>query len=308
MSKVDEAIRRQPILWVTGASGMLGHWICAMALKRWQVFAFHWRHPLAVEGVKAVRADLTDDKALQGLFHAIEPQAVIHAAAVSQAGLCEDDPNATHPINVRVPARLADLCADQRIPLIFTSTDLVFNGRKAPYDEQSPVTPVSVYGRQKAQAEAAVLNGYPEALVARMPLMFGLGPRLSGNFSIEMLTAIRQGRPINLFTDELRTPVDYQSAAQGLLKALGRAKGLLHFGGTTAVSRYTLGILMAKQMGGATSMLRPVSIDSFSTGITRSPDCTLNSSRAYALGYAPLPLSEGVKRVVDQFNNVVSDQ
>ena len=302
MSKMDETRRRQPILWVTGASGTLGHWICAMALKRWQVYGFHWQHPIAVDGVKDVRVDLTDDKELQRLFHVIEPQAVIHAAAVTQAGLCEDDPDATHAINVRVPAFLADLCADQRIPFLLTSTDLVFNGREAPYDEQSEVTPVSAYGRQKAQAEAAVLERYPEALVGRMPLMFGLGPRLSGNFSIEMLTAIRQSCPIKLFTDEFRTPVDFQSAAQGLLNVLGRAKGLMHFGGRTPVSRYALGILMAEQMGADSSMLYPVSIDTLSTCVTRSPDCTLNSSRAYTLGYDPLTLSQGVKRVVDQFN------
>jgi dTDP-4-dehydrorhamnose reductase len=273
-----------------------------MALKRWQVYGFHWRHSIAVDGVKAVRADLTDDKELQRLFHVIEPQAVIHTAAIAQTGLCEDDPDTTHAINARVPALLADLCADQRIPFLFTSTDLVFNGREAPYDEQSEVTPVSAYGRQKARAEAAVLKGNPEALVCRLPLMFGFGPRLSGNFSIDMLTAIRRNRPIKLFTDEFRTPVDFQSAAQGLLKVLGRAKGLMHLGGRTTVSRYALGLLMAEQMGADSSMLYPVSIDTLSTRVTRSPDCTLNSSWAYTLGYDPLPLSEGVKQVVDQFN------
>ena len=304
MSKSDETHRCQPVLWVTGASGNLGHWICTLAIKKWSVVGSHRHHPIAVDGVKAVRADLTSETELEDLFHSLKPQAVIHTAAITQTGVCEDNPDATYAINVRAPAIFAELCSRGKIPFIFTSTDLVFNGREAPYDEQSPVTPVTAYGRQKALAEAAVLKSYPGALVCRMPLMFGVGPRLSGNFSIEMLTAIQQDLPIKLFTDEYRTPVDFQSAAQGLLKVLGRAKGVLHLGGRTAVSRYKLGTLMAEEMGSGSSMLDPVSLDSLSTQVVRSPDCTMNSDRAYALGYDPLPLPEGVRRVVGQFNMI----
>jgi dTDP-4-dehydrorhamnose reductase len=304
MSTSDKLRRCQPVLWVTGASGTLGHWVCVLANKNWSVVGSHRRHAIAAKGVKSVKVDLTRESDLDECFNAIEPHAVIHTAAISQPGACEDAPDASHAINVKVPALLAERCHQRGVPFLFTSTDLVFDGRQAPYDEQHPVTPLGAYGRQKALSEAAVLDACPGALVCRMPLMYGVGPRLFANFSLDMLFSIQQDRPITLFYDEFRTPVDFKSAAQGLLDLLGRSRGLLHLGGRTRVSRYALGLLMAEKMGVVPSMLKPVSIGSISFCTTRPPDCSLNSRRAYSLGYDPLPLADGVRRVVGQFDMI----
>lgn len=293
---------QRPNLMVTGASGTLGHWICRLAMNAWSVHGIHWQHPIGMAGVNTVKADLTRTAELKKLFSVIQPQAVIHAAAIAQPALCEADPQATQVINVRVPQLLSALCADQGVPFVFTSTDLVFDGLNAPYGEQCPVSPVTIYGQQKVRAEAVVLDANPGTLVCRMPLMFGLGPMHSGNFSIQMISAIQKRRTIQLLTDEFRTPVDFQSAAQGVLNLLGRAQGLLHLGGRTRVSRYELGLFIARRMDIAPTMLEPVTIDALSLGVARSPDCTMNSQKAYALGYDPMQLLPAVERFVDQFN------
>lgn len=296
--------RQRPRLLVTGASGMLGYWICRLARGDWSVWGVHCRNPIRISGVKAIQADLTLPSKRQMLFDRIGPGAVIHAAAISQPALCEDDPMVTQGINLEVPPSLAGICAERAVPFVFTSTDLVFDGLNPPYDENSAVSPVCVYGRQKAFAERAVMERYPGALVCRMPLMFGLGPRNADNFSLRMLLAIQQGRPIKLFTDEFRTPVDFQSAAQGLLKFIGRRKGLLHLGGRTRVSRYALGLLMAEQLKISPDMLQPMTLDAISMATARSPDCSLISEAAYDMGYDPLSLPTAVQRIVSRFNAI----
>ena len=65
------------------------------------------------------------------------------------------------------------MCAQRQIPYVFTSSDLVFDGREAPYRETDPIAPVNVYDRQKALEEQANLSAYPEALICRLPVMFG---------------------------------------------------------------------------------------------------------------------------------------
>jgi dTDP-4-dehydrorhamnose reductase len=205
-------------------------------------------------------------------------------------------------LNVQVPEKLAALCAGLGIPFVFTSTDLVFDGLSAPYAEQDAMTPVCVYGRQKAQAEAAVLNVYAGALVCRLPLMIGAGVGASPNFSTQMLDHIRRGRPLQLLTDEFRTPVTYRDAAQGLLSLIGRASGRLHLGGRSRISRYDLGRRMAGQMGVSPAMIEPVTLDSLDWEAARSPDCSLISDKAFALGYDPVPLSEAIAWIVRQFN------
>ena len=291
----------KPKLLITGASGLLGEALCHAAMEKWSVTGIHRHHLLSISGVSAARADLTDDATVKGLLAAIDPQAVIHAAAIAQPAACEKEPQSSAAVNVHLPELLAGLCADRKIPFVFTSTDLVFDGRQAPYDETRPVNPVCTYGRQKAQAEKAVVERYAGALVCRLPLMFGVSAHCANNFTSQMLMAMHQGRPVNLFTDEFRTPVDNQSAARGLLTVLGQTRGVLHMGGRSRVSRYALGIMMAEHLGIAPGLLKPVTIASYALSVARSPDCTLDSRKAYRLGYDPMPLSDAVKRVVEQF-------
>jgi dTDP-4-dehydrorhamnose reductase len=231
----------------------------------------------------------------------VNPGAVIHAAAVAQPLACEQHPRSSAAVNVRASELLAGLCADRKIPFLFVSTDLIFDGRQAPYDESSPTHPVCVYGRQKVRAEEAVRARYADALVCRLPLMFGAVDHPHHNFTWQMLTAMHQGRPVKLFTDEFRTPVDFASAARGLLTVLGRARGVLHLGGRTRLSRYDFGIKLAAEMGVSPSVLEPLTIESMPTGVARSPDCSLDSRKAYGLGYDPTPLDQAIREVVAQY-------
>jgi dTDP-4-dehydrorhamnose reductase len=292
---------RKPKLLITGAGGLLGHALCAAARRDWSVLGvFRQRRPVQAD-IEWFQADLTDLKELTALLRRLRPRAVIHAAAAAQVADCQAHPDATEAINVAVPARLAELCAASGVDLTFTSTDLVFDGRHAPYDENSLPAPFCVYSDQKMRAEAEVLRRHPQPLVARLPLLFGLAPNSQAHFGVQMMAAIAQNKPIALFVDEYRTPVDTDSAAVGLLALLGRARGVLHLGGRTRLSRFALGEMMATAMGIAPTMLQPVALDAAKAPYRRAPDCSLDSRRAYGLGYDPVDLTVAIPRMAERF-------
>lgn len=294
----------RPRLMVTGASGLLGHAICRMAADAWTVFAIYRHHVPQLPDISAIESDLNDPRHHHDLLRRIRPHAVIHAAANADVNACQNDPHGSEFINARVPARLAGLCARAGITYVFTSTDLVFNGRQAPYDEDAPVSPICVYGEQKARAEKAVLDACPGALVCRMPLLFGAGPYAGRHFSGHMLRAIRNGDTLRLFVDEYRTPVDSDSAADGILTLLGRAQGLVHLGGRQRMSRYDLGVALARHLHIPAEMIRPVRIDDVRMAAPRAADCSLVSHKAYALGYRPASLEVGLGRLVRRFDRI----
>jgi len=301
MAVLGRMPEEKPRLLITGASGFLGEVLCRLAVDHWSVFGSFRRNPVSIAGVVPVQADLTDAAALSDVILRLRPSAVIHAAAESQVAECQAHPHRTRVINVHVPARLAGICAEAGIAYLFTSSDLVFDGRQAPYDERSRPNPVCEYARQKVAAEAAVLKRHPASLVCRLPLMFGLSPNAPRHFTVQMLRAIHAQRPLDLFVDEFRTPVDTFSAAEGILKVLGATSGLLHLGGRERVSRYDLGRRMARHMKVSPHRIRPVTIKGQRLSVPRAPDCSLVSDAAYGWGYDPPSLEESLEMVVRRF-------
>ncbi|MCE5241807.1 MAG: NAD(P)-dependent oxidoreductase [Syntrophobacteraceae bacterium] len=285
-------------LLLTGASGFLGYNIAQLAREDWEVHGVVLSHPVAIPGVRIVRADLAFRGELGRLFREIRPHAVIHTAAMPNANICQAHPDETSLINTRVPVEIAALCGDLGIDCVFTSTDLVFDGRNAPYGEDAPTSPVSVYGEQKVRAEEGMLECCPSALVCRMPLMFGDRGPASASFLQPMFEAVREGREIKLFVDEFRTPASGEDAARGILLALSSGgRGILHLGGPERISRYDFGLLLMEVFGVTGARLRACRQSDVPMAAPRPSDVSLDSSRAFRLGYRPDKIRDALERL-----------
>ncbi|MBW4497806.1 MAG: NAD(P)-dependent oxidoreductase [Oscillatoria princeps RMCB-10] len=278
-------------LLVTGSSGFLGWNLCQLAKQKWQVYGTHFSHQVEIPGVKQLPADLTDFQELQRLFQEIGPDAAIHTAAQSQPNYCQTHPQESRAINVTASWNIAGLCADYSIPCAFTSTDLVFDGLNAPYRETDTVSPVSLYGEQKVLAEQGMLERYPRTAVCRLPLMFGGAPAAK-SFIQPMLRALKEGQELALFVDEFRTPVSGNAAARGLLLALENVQGRIHLGGKERVSRYDFMRLLIEVLGLSDAKIKTCRQADVKMAAPRPPDVSLDSSKAFALGYQPLCLRE----------------
>lgn len=286
-------------LLITGASGFLGWYLCRLAQTDWQVFGTYHAHPIEIEGVALVGVDLTDFRSLQELFQAIQPDAVIHAAALSQPNLCQADPEGSYAINVTASCNIAGLCGDRAIPCAFTSSELVFDGLNPPYREEDPVCPINLYGEQKAAAEVGMLARYSEMTICRMPLMFGVAP-FAPSFIQPFVDRLRSGQVLNLFTDEIRTPVSGRDAARGVLLALDKAKGRIHLGGRERLSRYEMGLILAELLHLTDAKLHPCLQADVPMAAPRAPDVSMDSSIAFGLGYQPGLFREELEAIVHQ--------
>ncbi|MDJ0553137.1 MAG: NAD(P)-dependent oxidoreductase [Microcoleaceae cyanobacterium MO_207.B10] len=279
-------------LLITGVSGFLGWNICQIAQNKWQVYGTYFTHPVQIPGVISLKVNLGNFGEIKSLFENIRPEAVIHAAAISSPNLCQTYPTESYQINVIAANYIAELCADYQIPCVFTSTGLVFDGLNPPYRETDLVSPVSIYAEQKVLAEQGMLARYPKTAICRMPLMFGLASPTSNSFIQGFIQTLRAGKELNLFTDEIRTPVSANTAAKGLLLALEKVEGYLHLGGKKRISRYEFGCLMTEVLELPKDKLKPCLQKDVTMAAPRPADVSLDSSLAFGLGYEPLSLRE----------------
>ena len=280
-------------LLITGVSGFLGWNLSQLASKNWQIYGTYFSHALEIAGINLYKVDLTDFLALKKSFLEVKPDAVIHLAAQSQPNFCQKNPELSYKVNVTSTINLAQLSAEFQIPFLFTSTDLVFDGTNPPYQESDRVSPINLYGEQKAEAEQEILNAYPESIICRMPLMFGIPSPCSPSFIQPFIQTLKLGNSLSLFADEMRSPVSGKTASEGILLALENCRGeILHLGGKESISRYQFGLLMAEKLGLPTDKISACLQADVPMAAPRPKDVSLNSTKAYGLGYNPPSLGE----------------
>ncbi len=286
-------------LLVTGASGFLGWNLCRIAQQEWEVYGTYCSQALAIPGINLLKVDLRNFSSLKLLFSEIKPDGVIHTAAQSKPNYCQTHPEESYSVNVTASWNLAGLCADYGIPCVFTSTDLVFDGLNSPYKEGDPLSPICLYGEHKVLAENGMRERYPQTALCRMPLMFGAVPSTAASFIQSFVKALRESKESSLFVDEFRTPVSATTAAQGLLLALDKVQGIIHLGGKERISRYDFGLMLAEIMGFSDARITACRQQDVTMPAPRSPDTSLDSSQAFALGYQPLSLREELELLRD---------
>jgi dTDP-4-dehydrorhamnose reductase len=280
-------------LLVTGASGFLGWNVCRAAVRAgWDVHGAYLSHPVSIDRVKPLRLDLTDPGAVQRVFAMVRPAAVVHCAAAPDPNFCETQPRVSRMINVQASMTLAEACRARGALLAFTSSDLVFDGERAPYHESDLPAPVNLYGRQKAEAEIAMRTAYPGVTICRMPVMFGDPGPHSKSFIQPLLRNLRESLPVKLFSDEFRTPVSGKTAAEGLLLCVDKQGETFHLGGRRRVSRYEFGLLLCRAAGVPESLAVPVLQKENTSPAPRPRDVSLASDKAFACGYDPKPLED----------------
>ena len=169
---------------------------------------------------------------------------------------------------------------------IHVSTDLVFDGKHAPYQEDAPPTPLSEYGSTKAQAEKIVLTINKQALVVRPSLIYGIDP--IDHQTRWLMKGIEDNQLIRLFVDEFRSPIWVKSLSLALLELADHSvTGILNLGGAQTLNRWEFGNAMLKMLRRETpSNIVPSTIKE--SGLVRPTNLSLDITKARHLLKTPL--------------------
>ncbi len=260
-----------PIVWITGAGGLIGNYLVQLAPQ--------FAPSSHAVGLTRETLDLLDSAAVRQTFREQQPAAIIHCAAMTRPPDCQRNPILARRINIETTTLLAELAAN--IPFVFFSTDLVFDGHKGNYTETDTVNPLSVYAETKVAAERVVLAN-PRHTVLRTSLNGGVSPTGDRGFNEQIRNAWQRGQKLSFFTDEFRSPIHAEFTARACWELfLKRQVGIFHVAGSEKLSRAQMGKHLAQRYQHLNPQFETSSLKDY-VGAPRSPNTSLDSSKAQA--------------------------
>ena len=261
-----------PVL-IVGRTGTLGQAFARICDLRGIRYLLLSRHELDIASPAAVRL----------AFEQHRPWAVINAAGYVRVDEAETDCAACFRENTAGPATLAAACHEYGIALVTFSSDLVFDGGKGePYVESDQVSPLSVYGQSKADAERHVLEAFAGALTVRTSAFFGPWDR--HNFVTISLEQLARGERVRAATDMIVSPTYVPDLVNSTLDLLlDRESGVWHVSNDGAASWAELALLSARTAGLDVSRVIPCTAEELGMIAKRPRHSVLGSERGSVL-------------------------
>lgn len=235
--------KRKKIL-VTGSGGMLGTELCRELSNNYEVTGLDLRRrviPRLRSGqashesrvTKFIHCDITDkDRTVKSILDT-KPDLIIHAAAWTDVDECEKEPDRAKRINEEGTGNVAGSARELDIPLMYISTDFVFDGDKAnPYTENNLPNPVNVYGKSKLEGEKKVtaLNKY---IILRTGWMYGKNGK---NFVDMILKKAKTEKEIKIVDDQIGSPTYTRDFAKAITRLLHESREIYHISNKGQVS------------------------------------------------------------------------
>ena len=264
---------------VTGVKGQLGHDVMNELAKR------------GYEGVgdDVEEMDITDAAAVDRVIKESHVDSVVHCAAWTAVDAAEDNVEICRKVNALGTENIAKVCKELDIPMIYFSTDYVFDGQGTrPWEPDDPVVePLNVYGLTKFEGEQAVEKYLDKYYIVRIAWVFGVNGK---NFIKTMLNLGKTHDTLTVVNDQVGTPTYTYDLSRLVVDMLEKEEyGKYH---VTNEGGYISWYDFAKEIfrqAGMDVTVNPVSSDAYPAKAKRPANSRLEKKKLDEHGFDRLP-------------------
>jgi len=296
---------------ITGANGLLGQKLVSLLSIQENVHliatasgACRFSIP---ENVTYQNLDVTNVEDCIFLMDKFQPEALIHAAAMTQVDACETERELCHSINVTGVQNLIQAIGDRNTHFVHISTDFIYQGDEEEYFEDSKVNPLSYYGESKWKSEQLFEKVKFPYSILRTVLVYGVLEDLSrSNIVLWAKGALEKGQEINVVDDQYRCPTLAEDLAFACLQVVEKkATGVYHVSGKDFLSILELVFEIADYWSLDKSLINSIVTSSLNQPAKRPAKTKLNINKAIQqFNYQPKSFREGLALVDQQLQNL----
>jgi len=255
---------------ITGLNGVIGQILGQDITSKIEVVDLF--NKIKYSGSKKIKKhthfNLLDKNRISSVLKRVNPDIVIHMAAITHIDACEKDrKNGENGIvwktNVEGTYEIAKFCAKYKRHLILLSTECVFDGKQKTFSENSQKSPLSWYGITKSEAEdLALKSGAPVAIIRSVVAYHENdgGKTIYG----KILNELQVKKHIFSVTDQLFTPTHTHDIAKAINRIVERKLlGIYHVVPKKSLSPYEFALLIAKKNNFPRSRIEKTTLKKF---------------------------------------------
>lgn len=262
---------------VTGAKGQLGNDLLNEMAKR----------GIESIGVDVDEMDITDAGAVERVLRGSGADAVIHCAAYTAVDAAEDNAELCARINGAGTEHVATVCRSLDIPMMYISTDYVFNGQgERPWEPDDKREPLNVYGETKYQGELAVEKLLEKYFIVRIAWVFGSNGK---NFINTMLRIGKEKGKASVVNDQVGSPTYTYDLARLLVDMIQTDRyGTYHATNEGLCSWYEFAVEIFRQAKLSVEVT-PVTSAEYGAKAKRPANSRMNRDKLDENGFKRLP-------------------
>lgn len=264
---------------VTGYKGQLGYDVVNEATSR----------GIEAVGVDIDEMDITNQNQVNTVIKSGNYDAVVHCAAWTAVDKAEEPElfETVKKVNATGTKYIADVCEELDIPMMYFSTDYVFDGEgTTPWNEYDERHPLNVYGLTKAQGEEYV-EKLKKHFIIRIAWVFG---KNGNNFIKTMLRLGKERGAVSVVNDQIGNPTYTYDLAKLVVDMIQTDKyGKYHATNSgDFISWYDFACEIFKQAG-MDVKVTPVDSDQFPAKAKRPKNSRMNQTELDKNGFNRLP-------------------
>jgi len=287
---------------ITGSAGLIGSQVIKDLVNLNHVVYSCYHNEKPLHGIP-LQLDLTDQNKIIQILQEINPDVIIHLAAMTNVDLCEAKQQLATLLNVNATETIAKQAAKQQIFFVYVSTDYVFDGKQGMKKENDVANPLGFYGQSKLKGEM-VLNSLASSwCIARTSTPFGIHHKKK-SFPLWIKKNLELKKEIPTLVDQFTSPTYVPNLSKMLIEiATRQITGIIHLAGATRISRYSLAELISNKLNLEKKLLIPTKIDEMNWIAQRPKDSSLDVSLATEiLNEKPQTIQSSLDCLLDEIN------
>lgn len=267
-------------IFLTGSSGIFGTNLLSIENSRNEFHCLiHKKKLKKQKNIFQYKIDNYNKTILRKLISEINPEIIIHSAALADIDTCEKNIKECYKININFTKYLVEISKQFKIKFVYVSSDQIYDGKKNIYNERCKTNPINNYGKSKVLSENFIKKKLSNYLILRTNF-YGVGTKYKLTFSEFIINKLRNNMSVDLFNDVFFNPVYLPTLIKYIFILINNNhKGTFNICSDDYLSKYELGINIAKTFNLNKDLINPISIQDLNLAANRPSKMYLDNKK-----------------------------